>query len=236
MNRMRYGVVLVALGLAVICTANAQAGGQFCVRNYADDNGNGLLDADERVLNSGVGVELLNSNNIVVASTRLQDSPNAELGIVCFQGLVDGRYSVLVAATDYRATTTNLFTQTVSASAVPVVVEFGGQPLDVPAASEAAGNSLLGIDLQMSPAAQRQMIARVAVSTVGAGFVVIVMALAGVVVFQMRQRRRATPLRPVTYQNTSVRQMDEIPGGAPTPIKPNDTNPMRRIVIDDDLT
>ncbi|MGV2435123.1 MAG UNVERIFIED_CONTAM: hypothetical protein LVT10_09825 [Anaerolineae bacterium] len=72
----------------------AQTGGQFCVRSFEDRNANALIDADESVLTRGVAVELLNQYNIVIASALLDNSPNSTDGIICFQQLPRGQYSV----------------------------------------------------------------------------------------------------------------------------------------------
>lgn len=133
----RLGLVLVSL-LLLSGTALAQSGGQLWVRSYEDRNGNGVRDTGEPLLTRGVSVDLLNADGIIIASALLDNSPNAAQGLVGFQMLPAGDYSVVVTSADYEATNGSQFTTTVSDAGVPPVLEYGATLVEVPAMTETA--------------------------------------------------------------------------------------------------
>lgn len=133
----RPGFVLLLL-LLISNMALAQSGGQLWVRSYEDRNGNGARDSGEPLLTRGVSVDLLNADGIIIASALLDNSPNAAQGLVGFQMLPPGEYSVVVSSADYEATNGNQFTTAVSDAGVPPVLEFGAAAVEVPATTGAA--------------------------------------------------------------------------------------------------
>src|SRR6185369_17943230 len=99
---MRRLICILTLVFALSGTAVAaqQTGGQLCVRSFEDRNGNGKLDAGEPLLTRGVSINLLDAGGITVASALLDTSPTAAQGVVCFQFLASGQYSVEVTSAD----------------------------------------------------------------------------------------------------------------------------------------
>ena len=197
MNR-RLGSVIVLVGLLVLGAfpALAQSGGQFCIRSYQDTNGNGILDAEsEPLLTRGVGIELLDEDNVVIASALLDRSPNASSGVVCFQNLPDGTYSVMMSSADYTATTPRLVTNTVSASGLPVVVEFGAQRVS-------SGSAVIPVsNTQRTPEQQQDFVLQLAFSTVGAVLVVVFMLIVGMFIYVLRLRgANSQPVPASVYQ------------------------------------
>ncbi len=133
----RLGFALFAL-LLISNVALAQTGGQLWVRSYEDRNANGVRDTGEPLLTRGVSVDLMNADGIIIASALLESSPNAAQGLVGFQMLPAGEYSVVVTSADYEATNGNQFTTTVSDAGVPPVLEFGAAAVEIPATTDAA--------------------------------------------------------------------------------------------------
>src|SRR5690606_15345659 len=101
--------------------------GQFCVRSYEDRNANQTRDQGEPLLVAGIGADLLDESGIVVASALLADSPTAAQGIICFQFLPPGQYTIQVTSAEYRATTPETMTVTLVGGELPAVLEFGAQ-------------------------------------------------------------------------------------------------------------
>lgn len=116
-------------------TISAQGGGQLCVRSFEDRNSNGQLDGGEPLLTRGIGVNLLNSEGVTIASSLLDTSPTAAQGVVCFQFLPAGQYSVVITSADYTATTPDTITTTIADGGLPTVVEFGATHAATPAAA-----------------------------------------------------------------------------------------------------
>lgn len=133
----RLGLTFLLI-LMLSSVALAQSGGQLWVRSYEDRNGNGARDTGEPLLTRGVSVDLVNADGIVIASALLENSPNASQGLVGFQMLPPGEYTVRVYSPDYDATNGNEFTTTVSDTGVPPVLEFGGTAIAVPEMTAAA--------------------------------------------------------------------------------------------------
>lgn len=202
----RYIVVILGIYLGYMgISAAAQTGSQFCVRSYEDTNGNGLLDAqNEPLLTRGVSIELLNANSIVLASALLDKSPNADAGVVCFQNLPDGEYTVLMSSAEYSATTPRSVTKTVSSGALPTVIEFGAQRVGGEVAvAVAVAESAARTSLQdLSPEQMQSLVLRVSLSTVGAVVVSLVMLFIGFMIYMLRLRDSGP--RPIAYSAASV--------------------------------
>ncbi|MBZ0279084.1 MAG: hypothetical protein K8I60_23260, partial [Anaerolineae bacterium] len=123
-------VCVLALLVLVPVTA-AQSGGQLCVRAFEDRSGNGTLDAGEPLLTRGISVNLLDASNVTVASALMDESPTSAQGVICFQGLPGGQYTVAITSAEYTATTPDLITTTIAADGLPTVVEYGGRLANV---------------------------------------------------------------------------------------------------------
>jgi len=180
---MRRLICILILAFAIGGTAAAQqTGGQLCVRSFEDRNGNGKLDAGEPLLTRGVSVNLLDVGGITVASALLDDSPTAAQGVVCFQFLTAGQYSVVVTSADFNATTPATVTTTIADGAVPTVVEFGGQRPGAPTAAPAGS----GAAAQTS----EDELVRLVISIVGTIIVVAGMVFLGIIVYALAFRGR----------------------------------------------
>lgn len=163
-------------------------GGQFWVQMYEDRNGNSVRDAGEPILTRGVGVSLLDAEGVVVASALLDESPSATQGLIGFQFLSPGEYTVSITSPDYTATTEQSFTRAIETGATPTVVEFGAQRLDaVDASASNAPRGLFGLPIYLGEPTQ---VARVALSLLGAVIVTGVMTVFGLLVYSLTIRRR----------------------------------------------
>lgn len=160
-------IVLYSAGLAA-----AQSTGQVYVQTFEDRNGNGMRDAGEPQLTGGIAVNLLNADGIVVASALLDDSPNAARGLVGFQQMRPGDYSIEINSAQYTATTPTTFNITVNDSGVPEVLLFGAQPAlaaadatPADAAAQGLPSEILGLDMSgVDP--QMMQIAAASIGTV----------------------------------------------------------------------
>ena len=180
--------ILLLLVLAISGTAAAQqSGGQLCVRSFEDRNGNGKLDAGEPLLTRGVSVNLLDAGGITVASALLDQSPTAAQGVVCFQFLEAGQYSVVVTSADFNATTPATVTTTIESGGLPTVVEFGGQRAGAPTLAPT------GSGASAAQTSEGELV-RLVVSVIGTIIVIAGMVFLGIIVYALAFRgRRPTP-------------------------------------------
>ena len=69
-------LLMIALLAVLVLPVLAQdSGGQFWVQAFEDRNGNGQHDPGEPFLTSGVSVDLLNADGVVMASVRSTTRP-----------------------------------------------------------------------------------------------------------------------------------------------------------------
>jgi hypothetical protein len=189
---MRSIVVFLILLTLFGGAASAQTGGQFCVRAFEDRDGSGTLDAGEPLLTTGISADLLNAENVVVASALLAESPTAAQGVICFQFLAPGQYSMIITSAAYSPTTPNTVTASISEGTLPTVVEFGGQRLAIqPTAAALAPSSDLAGFINLD----RDSLPRIVLGLLGALMAVAVMIVLGslIYVFFLRPRQQAAP-------------------------------------------
>lgn len=237
MHRLRWIAFLalfVGFGAVISPRTLAQTGGQLCVMNFEDRDANGIFDPQtDPAITRGVSVELLDVNNIVVASGLLDRSPNANNGVICFQNLPDGTYSLMLSSADYAATTPRLVQRTINAASVIVPIEFGWQRTGERAAPLTPPNAQ-PISLQDMTSEQLQaFILRGALALAGAVVVMLVMGGVGTGFYMMRMRNNQP--RPVKYNPAAVQRLDEtqiegvgrfMPPQEPPPA-PDDTSPIK---------
>lgn len=186
-------LVMVSVSLTSVMLASTtlaqSTGGQFWVRMYEDLNGNGTRDTGEALLTRGIAVNLLNADGIVTATALLDESPSASQGLIGFQYLPPGEYTVVITSPDYTATTDEQFTRMIESDATPTVVEFGGQPVSITSSAQgtSARRGLFGLPIYLG---ERTQVARFALSLFGALIVAGVMTVLGVIVFSLTLRRR----------------------------------------------
>lgn len=181
MRRLLLSLILLVLGAGIV---RAQTGGQFCVRAFEDRNGNGQMDSGEPFLTRGVSVNLLNAQNVTVASGLLDNSPTAAQGVLCFQFLEAGQYSLEITSPDFNATTPSTVTASISEGSIPTLVQYGGQRItDAP------------IITDETTATDEEMLPRLVLSGLGALLVLAGMAVLGMIIYLMAFRQRV-PARP----------------------------------------
>jgi hypothetical protein len=180
---MRRIIFLLAMLLSIYGVAAAQEGsGQLCVRSFEDRNANSRLDAGEPLITRGIGINLLDADGVTIASALLDNSPTAAQGVVCFQFLAAGQYSVVVTSADYDATTPSTITTTVGDTNLPTVVEFGGQR----AGAEAVPNT----QPDTSSVIPDDQGTRILVSALATAVVLLGMIVLGVIVYLVAFRAR----------------------------------------------
>lgn len=178
--------LLVALSVvAVPVTAQERGGGQFWVRLFEDRDGDGVRDAGEPLITRGAAADLRDSTGTIIASARLDQSPNANQGLIGFQYLTAGQYTLLVSSPELTATTPTEFTATIQEGTLPTVVEFGGQRIGF----EPSGDATASVALN----AERQQTARFAIAGLGAMVAIGMMIVIGMVVYAVLTR--GTPRR-----------------------------------------
>jgi hypothetical protein len=206
MYRIILLLIVVTLVFAGAVTAQ-NSGGQFCLRAFEDSNGNAVRDANEPLLTRGVSANLLDASGVVVASALLDSSPTAAQGIICFQFLAAGQYSMVVTSADFTPTTPVTLTANITDGAQPTVVDFGGRPLSaLPTTAAPAG--------QAQPINERDLLARVAISGIGSLIIVVGMIVLGLIIYWLAFHNR---LRQAAAQD--VRQTT----GSMRPVRTTDT-------------
>ncbi|QPC82723.1 hypothetical protein G4Y79_24070 [Phototrophicus methaneseepsis] len=185
---------LLVLLLAMSTTALAQEGdGQLCVRAFEDRNRNGIKEAGEPFLVDGISANLLNEDGIIINTALLSQSQRKSEGLVCFQRLTPGVYTVQVISADYVPTSAEQVTLTIGESSIPEVFEYGAELLVVDAPTTTTAEGPRSLDQALTPALlQRVLVASIASAVVMGFFIVI-----GVLVWFLVLRPRRQP-RPVT--------------------------------------
>ncbi len=176
-------LLLLASGLllaSAVLTLAQDGGGQFCLRAFEDRNGNGSLDPGEPLLTAGVSAELRTGEGLVVASGMLGSSPTAAQGVICFQFLQSGDYSLVVNSAGRAATGAASFTQRIEEGALPTLVDYGARALPVATPSAPARQAT---DLS-------QLLPRLGLSLLGALLVMGAMLVTGVLIWFFALRRR----------------------------------------------
>lgn len=232
-NLIRVAVSLMLFTLIQPMSSQAQqssdgdADGQVCVRGFQDVNGNGIRDLNDAPLQGGISANLLNEQGVVIASALLDNSPTVTRGLICFQFLSVGQYTLEVASADYRPTTPNTLTTIVQGGGtpeVPYVMEFGAHQLSLLSADAAS------VSVQADPAS---VITRVLVSSLGAVAALIVMALLGLLIYRIRfrERLRQAQTEAIDYRRpagvSSTRTTGSMPVVNVHPTSPTDTSEFR---------
>lgn len=190
-HERQIGIALL-LGLLLALTgalSQAQASsGQVCVRAFQDRNANAQLDGGEPVITRGLSAAL-KVDGIIVDTLLMDDSPTRAQGILCFQRLEPGQYSVTIRSADYTSTTDSEFVTAVSATGLPQTFDYGGQIVTVTAPVAEASPD----DLSLTPEEQRRLIARLTVAGIGAALVIGLMAVIGAVIYFFLARGNRQP-------------------------------------------
>lgn len=206
----RFGLLL-SLFIWGFALSFAQSGNaQICVRSYDDRNSNGQFDPGEPLITRGIGLSLSNVAGVIVETALLESSPQAAQGIVCFQRLEAGQYTVDVSSADYQPTGAQAFVVVVSDTSLPQVEDYGAQAIvsTVPVAQD---------DEALSETALAVLLERLFFSGIGAIVVICLMIVVGTLIFfffvRHQQPRPAyptgvtgqmPPVRPITGQMPPV--------------------------------
>jgi len=201
---MRTMIRLIALTMLLVVAVPALAQqtneqGQFWVQAFEDRNGNGTHDPGEPFLTSGVSVDLLNADGVVMASGTLDDAPFATQGFIGFLYLAPGNYTAVITSPELTPTTPDRVDVTITQGEPPVSFLFGAQRA---AASEPAATN--PVTTLVDP-----QVARVALAGFGAMVVIGVMAVIGVVVYVLVLRPRR-PVAPPTTTRTTTGSMHAV--------------------------
>jgi len=177
------GLIMVSMAIPVF----AQNTGQICVRSFDDRNSNGVYDPGEPFITKGVSANLLDGQNVIVNTALLDDSPQAAQGIMCFQELTSGQYTIMIASADFTPTTASTFVAAVTDTTVPEVFDFGAQVVVFePAVAE-------GDDATLSDDEVRDLLQRVFFATIGAALVVGAMIVIGSIFYFIFVRQPVAP-------------------------------------------
>lgn len=225
MTLRRLAIILiltaVSVGLAAIPVAAQEDDGQFCMRAFEDRNGNGQRDPGEPLITRGVGAELLDSQGAIIASALLDNSPTGAQGVICFQNLAPGQYTMNVTSADFAATTDDNMTVSITGSGLPTVFEFGGQRLESDPATTTTTSTTVDRD---------EAIMRVVVAVLGGGAAIVLMLLLGALIYAIFFRQRTQP----TVLATDTGQFKRRTTGSMPVVPPTDTGQFRRPTIPPD--
>jgi hypothetical protein len=180
---LRVILLILIASTALVSVASAQGNGQFCVRVYEDLNSNGQRDAGEDLLAHSVGAELHEVSGVVVASAILDTSPTNAQGLICFQNLPAGQYTVIVTSAEYMATGLNNMTAVIGDSTLPAVFEYGGRRMGAAVQPELAQTP--------APDDRTDELVRLAIAAGGGLFTMMVVAFIGFVIYLLVLRQPA---------------------------------------------
>lgn len=232
-RNLRYILAIISLMVAVSLVlfsayhpAQAQqANGEVCVRAFQDANGNGIRDLNDVPLQGGISANLLNEQGVIVASALLANSPTVTRGLICFQSLPAGQYTLEVTSADFKPTTPTSLTTVIQGGdtpEVPYVMEFGGQDLSLAPASDASQ-----VMVEDDPAS---VLTRIMISALGALAALIVMTLLGLVIYLVafRGRLRRVEAAAVDYRRPAGSAGTRTTGTTPVvTVNPTDTSEFR---------
>ncbi|MBE2182072.1 MAG: hypothetical protein IAE89_01485 [Anaerolineae bacterium] len=201
-------LALVVLLLGVIPPAFAQTSPLLWVRFYEDVNENALLDAGEPLITQGMLVQLLNQDGVIVASALLDDVPTASQGLIGFQDIMPGEYTVLITSADFSPTGDSQFARTILEGGVPVLVEYGAKAAIVESENMAAAQrGLFGLPIYLG---NPEQVARIAVALLIGQLAAMVMIALGIVIYVFMRRRYLRQLRDLKRQAATSGQIAQV--------------------------
>ena len=201
-------ILIAGTALAGAVGAQEQGNGQFCARAYDDLNGNGRRDAGEDLLAHSVGAEIRDASGVVVDSAILDTSPTNAQGLICFQNLPVGQYTVTVTSAEYIATGLNNMTAFIGNSTLPAVFEYGGQRINAATLVESTATT--------DPDDRTEELVRLAIAVGGGLFTMMIVAFIGFIIYLLVLRRPA-PSHPGAGLPPHDRYMRPTPQSAITP-------------------
>lgn len=211
---MRHFVLLLIAFVAIVPLFAQEGGGQVCLRAFEDRNANGTYDANEPFITRDISATLADVNGVVVASALLDNSPRAALGLLCFQGLEAGQYTLTALSATYAPTSLFAFVAGVSADGVPQIFDYGAQVIvSVPPQTQSAPAFNL-----------RALLPRLFFSVLGTLLLMSGMIIVGAVIFVFFVRPQSAPaayatpaLRPDTGSHAPYRAPEAQRDSTPPP-------------------
>jgi hypothetical protein len=266
MNTMRRAaqrfVGLSLLLVLVVGVVTAQTGnGQICLSAFEDSNSNQLKDQGEAPITQDIVATLADAENVIVQSLLLNDSPQAASGVMCFQSLAAGQYTLTAKSANYDATTNASFLTAVDTSGNIQRFDYGGKLAISAAPAQTAETGVL------TPARQSALIERLLFSSIGALVAIAILGFLGILVYWMGfrlpprsqvmpykrgstgsypavnyaapvpgQYTPAPPMRPVDPATGQLRNVAPLPPVEVPPASFDDTGPIKTVRTSTDLS
>lgn len=200
--------------LAFAASGAAQTGsGQLCLRAFEDRNANGRLDPGEPLITRGISANLANADGIIIQTELIDDSPQAAQGILCFQRLEAGQYTLSAASADYSPTTNTAFVTSVAPNSIPQVFDLGLQVIVAVEPTPTADSDTL------TAQEQRRLLERLFLSGLGTAIVIAGMIALGSVVYYLFVRPKPKSQAYSAYIPPSPTGTGRMPA-VPTPSHP----------------
>lgn len=179
LRRLSRWLPAICFSLLIASLTLAQDTGQVCVQSFEDRNADGVRDADERAIASGIGASLQNAAGVTIATRLLEDSPFAARGLLCFEQLPAGDYRISLTSAEYAGVAASTFAATVNPGAAPALVEFGAGPLD---GAPRRGSAGIAVNAAAAEAAAKALFGSMVAGAV--------MSVSGLLVYLLIFRRR----------------------------------------------
>ncbi len=87
--------------------------GQFCMRAYEDRNSDGQLNPGEALIKQGLSANLIDETGVVIRTALIDTISTGLQGVICFQNLPPGQYTMEVNSAVYRPTAQDRLTVTI---------------------------------------------------------------------------------------------------------------------------
>lgn len=201
---MKRLLILLTLLFSLSLMTQAQtSNGQVCVRAYEDLNANATYDAGEPFITQGLSIELLNDQGIVVATALMEDSIRAVQGMSCFQQLESGAYTLTVSSSEYTPTGGTVFVTQVSETSIEVF-DFGATEIAANAVVDPVQTNTASEQNQVSTVLQKLLVASMA-----AFFVMILMAIIGLLIWLFVYYKRVRRLENQAYTYALAQQQQQ---------------------------
>jgi hypothetical protein len=189
-------LVVLLLSAGLIRAQQTETGGQICVRGFEDRNGNGAREGGEPLLTRGLSATLQDAQGVIIDSRLLENSSLSASGLICFQQLAAGQYTVSVTSADYTATTESAITTNVSASGQPPILDFGAQVVAAPTPAASSSVQIGGLEVEQA------QLTRIVLSALGALGAIAGMIVLGLFVWLIAFRNRRAPAPTKTLTTT----------------------------------
>lgn len=210
---------LLFMLLLVSSIASAQNTGQLCINAFEDRNGNGQDDSNEPRISQFLDATLQDGDGVIISTLTMRNSPTAASGLLCFQRLEPGQYTISVRSAKFVPTTEAQFITAVSGTGVVQNFSYGGQIIPAQALPAQEDNTLA-----LSEAEQEALLRRLLVAGLGAAVVLGAMAVVGAFlafIIGRSRRRRPAPAVPFADERYATGRYTPVTDtGSQQPIAP----------------